>query len=243
MFRPLRYLLDLFFPPLCPCCRKPIDSESELICRSCTSTIRLTEHVVKQGNMVEQMFDDIPKVVRAASFAYYTDESALRRAIHALKYGGRPQLGAWLGQWAASEMKRQNEEWFDKVDAIVPVPLHPKKQRKRGYNQSYEIALGVAQVIAKPVIDDAISKVVDNPTQTHMTIEQRKQNSQGVFLLNNLRATELRGKHLLLIDDVVTTGSTLRDCIRCLTPLRGTTIQVMTLAVPANNLRSSTLNT
>lgn len=242
MFRPLSCLLDLFFPPLCPCCQKPLDDEGELICRSCTSTIRLTEHVVKQGNMVEQMFDDIPKVVRAASFAYYTDESALRRAIHALKYGGRPQLGAWLGQWAASEMKRQNAEWFAKVEAIVPVPLHPKKQRKRGYNQSCEIALGVAQVIAKPVIDDALSKVVDNPTQTHMTIEQRKQNSQGVFTLNSLWAAGLRGKCLLLIDDVVTTGSTLRDCIRCLTPLRGTTIQVMTLAVPANNLRGSTLN-
>ena len=204
------------------------------MCSSCKDEFECTEHVLHKGNKTAQLFEDIPKVTAAASFAYYRDDSALRQVIHALKYNGRPDLGKWLGNLAAREMLNMNPEWFSETDIIVPVPLHPKKQRERGYNQSVEIALGVAEVIGKPVVEDALIKTVNNQTQTQMTIEQRRHNSQHVFALNDKRADMLKGRHLLLIDDVVTTGSTLRDCIRCLTPLRNTTIQVMTIAVPAS---------
>ena len=230
MFRPFAYLRDLFYPPVCAGCGKPLDKTGTLVCGDCIDSVELTEHAMKRGNKVEQLFEDIKKVSSAAAFAYYDDDSALRRTIHSLKYGRQPQIGKWLGQIAATEMLRQNPLWFSEVDAIVPVPLHPKKFRLRGYNQSEEIALGVAEVIGRPVVPDALRKVVDNATQTQMTIEQRRLNSQNVFEAHN--TLPLRGKRILLIDDVVTTGSTLRDCIRCLTPLRGTTIQVMTIAVP-----------
>ena len=219
-----RSITDLFFPPVCPCCGRAIDEVGQLVCDDCISTFDTTRHVFEHDNRVMQLFADIKKVKAGAAFAYYYRHSALRKAILSLKYRGMPELGLWLGEMA------QNEQWFADIDVIVPVPLHPNRQRQRGYNQAEEIARGIAKVISRPVANRALRRVVNNSSQTSMSAEQRRQNTVGVFALHD--DTMLKGKTLLLVDDIVTTGSTLRDCIRCLTPLRGTTIKVLTIGVP-----------
>lgn len=225
-----RSIIDLFFPPLCPCCGKAIDDVSALVCSDCVESFDTTRHVIEPDNRVLQLFADLEKVKAAASYAYYYRQSALRKAILRLKYGGQPELGAWLGQLAALHFLQLNADWFDDVDVVVAVPMHPNRERARGYNQAEEIARGISQVIHKPLISGALARVADNTSQTHMTGEQRRKNVVGAFELKDNQ--KLKGQCVLLVDDIVTTGSTLRDCIRCLNPLRGTTFKVMTIGVP-----------
>ena len=229
----LRYLwhslCDLFFPPLCAGCKAPLDEAQALVCDTCLAALERTEHATKRGNKLEQMFSDIPKVVQCIAFCYYKHDSVIRQIIHCMKYDNMPQLGRWLGKLSATEILRDNPEWFKEVDVIVPVPLHPRKLRQRGYNQSEEIARAVGEVIGKPVNTACLKKVRANESQTHKTIEERRENTRNVFVLEH--GEQLRGKRVLLIDDIATTGSTLRDCIRCIHPLRLTTIQVLVMGL------------
>lgn len=222
-------LRDLFYPPICAGCSGPIDEVNALVCDHCFAALERTQHATERGNKVELLFADIGKVGNCAAFCYYKPDSLIRNIIHCVKYSGQPSLGRWLGKLAATEIMRDNPLFFADIDVVVPVPMHPQKLRQRGYNQSEEIAAAVAEVIGKPLNTECLKKVKMNDSQTHKSAEQRAENTKNVFAVE--KKDLLRGKRILLVDDIVTTGSTLRDCIRCLHPLPRTTFQILTMGV------------
>ena len=141
--------------------------------------------------------------------------------IHELKYNGRKELGACLGRWYGHDLK--SSDLFAGVDAVVPVPLHPRKMRKRGYNQSAWIAKGLAESLGIPCLEDALLRVKYTETQTRKSRYARWENVKDIFAVNP--KNKLVGKHVLLVDDIITTGATIEACSHTL------------LAVPVASLR------
>ena len=226
------YLLDLFYPPLCAGCGEVLDDSSLVVCNTCRKSFPLTEHATHADNRVSGLFTDIKKVERAAAYCHYVRDSRFYQLIHQLKYYNRPQVGVWLGKQAATHFLSQNPQWFSGIDYLIPVPLHKKRLRQRRYNQAELIADGISAATGISVLTNRLVRIVDNPTQTKRTAEERRQNTTGIFALKG--GNDLRGKHILLIDDIVTTGSTLRSCISVLTPVRGLHISILTMGEAGN---------
>ena len=147
--------------------------------------------------------------------------------MHSLKYRGNQEVGELLGKYAAQELLESVD--FSTIDIIIPVPLHPKKQKIRGYNQSECIGNGLSKILEKPIDNTSLIRVRENTTQTKKTVFERYENTDGIFVLQN--QNNLTGKHVLLVDDVLTTGSTLEACVRVLIEIEGIKVSVFTLAV------------
>lgn len=223
-------VLDLFYPPLCMQCHERLEEGELFLCANCLEHLPRTEMAANRGNRVEQLFWDIPKFNRGAAFCFYRRSETFRHMIHRLKYGNKPLIGEYLGELAAREFLPAN--FFQGIDLIVPVPLHPKRQRKRGYNQAEYIARGISRATAIPLDTTHLQRVVNNPTQTKKTGKERTGNTQGIFSVQT--PANWRGKHILLVDDIITTGATLRACMKVITPVHGTAVSVMSLGVAGN---------
>ena len=223
----LRAAVDVVLPRLCPVCQKTLAADERYLCRQCLSKLPRTRYGRQKFNAFEQRFAGIVPVERAASYFFYERTSAYAAILHDIKYHNMPQLGVWMGQRAVADMR--DSGCFDGVEAVVPVPLHFTKLAKRGYNQSEKIARGVARELGVPVVN-ALKAVRESETQTHKSAAERMASTRGRFALKEKYSESLRGKHLLLLDDVVTTGSTLIDCARPLLAVDGVTLSVFTLA-------------
>ena len=147
--------------------------------------------------------------------------------IHELKYRGNKEIGIVLGKYAALDLLQSED--FNSIDVIIPVPLHRKKLAKRGYNQSDQIGIGISRIMEKPLTTHNLVRKHENTTQTKKSVFERFENTQGIFELKN--PDELAGKHILLVDDVLTTGSTLEACVHALKEAEDVKVSVFTLAV------------
>lgn len=164
---------------------------------------------------------------RATSFFFYRKGSDFRQVLHQLKYGGQKEIGAIMGRYMASEL--QASDFFHGVDVIIPIPLHKKKQQIRGYNQSEWISRGIMAVTGIPVDTEAIIRRKNTETQTQKSALERWENVDGIFELH--RSEHLAGKHILIVDDVLTTGATTVACASRLAEIEGVRISVLTLAM------------
>ena len=164
---------------------------------------------------------------RATSFFYYRKGSDFRWILHLLKYGGQKEIGAIMGRYMAAELIESG--FFQGIDVIIPIPLHETKQRIRGYNQSEWIARGIAAVTGIPVDTEAVVRRKYTETQTRKSIFERWENVEGIFELHH--AESLIGKHVLIVDDVLTTGATTVACASRIMEVEGIRISVLTLAV------------
>jgi ComF family protein len=169
--------------------------------------------------------EELP-LVRAGSLYQYGKQAEARRIVFELKYNGKPETGRWMGRLLADRLAGSG--FFEGVDLLVPVPLHPRKQRRRGYNQAEWIALGVADRTGLPLRTDAVRRTVFTHTQTHLDPLHRRRNVGHVFQPGNLEGLE--GKHLLLIDDVITTGATITACAKALEAVKGIRVSVLSFA-------------
>lgn len=176
-----------------------------------------------------QHFMEWPEVIRATAYFYYHKEGRYSELIHHLKYYDHPETGIYLGRVAATELKKS--DFFDGIDLIVPVPLSKKKKRKRGYNQCDYIAQGISEIIGVSTHSKCIERTADNDTQTHKGLHERWKNTEGIFRITNLDI--LTGKHILLVDDVATTGATLHACISALLTVPNVRVSVFALAQTA----------
>jgi ComF family protein len=176
-------------------------------------------------NEVAQMFWGRITVEHATSFMYFVKGSRYQQILHELKYNGQRQIGPAMGRMFGSELKNTP---FSTAEIIIPVPLHPSKQKKRGYNQSELIALGIGEVLHLPVETAMISRTADTRSQTHKSRYERWENVRDIFHCGNPEA--LKDKHVLLVDDVITTGATLEACAACLVPVEGIKISMISLA-------------
>ena len=164
---------------------------------------------------------------RAAALFYYEAGSEVSRIIHELKYHDHPEVGVAMGRMTAEELAPTG--FFEGIDLIVPVPLAPKRRRQRGYNQSEELAKGVAEVTGLAGATDAVARVVATETQTHKTLRQRMENVEGAFRLTG--KVDLQGRHVLVVDDVVTSGATVCACVEAMMPSGGLKVSVLSLGV------------
>jgi ComF family protein len=176
--------------------------------------------------MVAELFWGRVPVMYCSSYFYYMKDSKYQRIIHHLKYEGKQHIGLEFGKTFGSELAKTS---FASADIIVPVPLHPKKQRKRGFNQSEIIARGMAESMGKKIVAGALERIRYTVSQTNRTRYERWENVEGIFRVTKPHL--LAGRHILLVDDVVTTGSTLEACAAEILKLQGTTVSIATLAI------------
>jgi ComF family protein len=164
---------------------------------------------------------------KAAAFSFYSKGSRIRKLIHNLKYKGIREIGYEMGKIYAIALKSSG--FTNDIDIIVPVPLHPSKKRIRGFNQSEEISIGVADVTGLPVEFKALKRIAVSDTQTKRTRYDRWMNVEGIFAISD--ADIFKGKHILLVDDVITTGSTIESCTNELLKIENVKVSVIALAV------------
>lgn len=220
-------LWELFFPRYCVVCGHRLSKNEEFLCVSCLVRLPRTNYHLHPDNKLEKnLWGKIP-LEHATAFLYYGQESDSQKLLYELKYYGNSNLGVFLGRWMASELRSSG--MFQGIDCIVPVPLHVKKVRKRGYNQSEMLAQGISSVTGIPVCSQSLVRRQYTDTQTKKGVFARWMNVQDVFECTSLEAFE--GKHILLVDDVVTTGATLVACADALAGASRLRVSVLALAL------------
>jgi ComF family protein len=224
-----QFLTDFFnllFPDLCVVCGENLLKNEQHICFSCLYAIPKTNYHLLADNPIEKRFWGKIPIFRGTAFFFFQKGSPFQKLLHALKYKGNKEIGEVLGKYAAADLLDSVD--FASVDVIVPVPLHPKRYKKRGYNQSECIAKGLSTILGKPQDTTTLHRVRENTTQTKKSVYERFENTEGIFEL--LDKNTFSGKHILLVDDVLTTGSTLEACIQVLLLSEDIKISIFTLA-------------
>ena len=223
----LNDFLRLIFPLTCAACGNVLMKNERIICLSCNYHLPRTNFHFDQNNPVAVIFWGRVRIENATAFYFFNKASKFRHLIHELKYKGRKDIGIELGRIFGYEMIAS--EVFRCIDLVIPVPLHKKKQRKRGFNQSECIAYGIAEAIKKPLNTSSVIRSVYSSTQTRKTRYDRWLNVKGIFRVTDPQS--LTGKHILLVDDVVTTGATIEACATEILNVEGTKVSVAVLAV------------
>jgi ComF family protein len=219
-------LLNLFFPRLCPLCKEPLTEDEEQICLKCLCDLPYTSFHHQADNPVAMLFAGKIPFMDATAFLHYEKGSKVQRLVHTFKYYGNKKLAYQLGRQASITL--QSQAAYSSIDFLIPVPLHPKKERERGYNQSEWICRGVASVLPVPIHLTAVQRRSQTQTQTNRALYERWLNVQNVFVLNDTK--NLEGRRVLLVDDVVTSGSTLLACAEALLAVPGIRISILALA-------------
>jgi len=219
-------LLELFFPTLCVACGNRLVTQEKFLCIDCWLDLPVTNFHYNTENKVAQLFWGRVKIENATAFFAYNKGSKYQHLIHFIKYKGMKELGFETGRRFGIALSES--PGFNSVDIIVPVPLHPKKQKIRGYNQSEWIAKGISDTLKKPVSTDNLKRNLHTSTQTRKNRYERWENVENIF--ETVKPEEFTGKHILLIDDVVTTGSTLESCAFQLLQVENVKVSIATLA-------------
>lgn len=202
-------------------------NEREVICRDCLKKLNRTEQAVHRGNNTEELFTRYAKFIRGAAFLFVSPESKELELIHQMKYSlsANPHIAWRLGRECAAEFMQS--DFFDGIDYLIPVPLHPKRLRERGFNQSEWLCRGISEITGIPMDTVHLYRARNNEHQARLTGSDRQKNIKGVFALRY--PEDLYKKHVLLVDDLITTGATLCACMDVLHPIRGCHISVLGL--------------
>ena len=197
------------------------------LCLSCQHDLPRTRVWETPENKLIDMFGGLLPIERASSFIYYSRGSGSRSIVLNLKYYHTPSIGVYMGRMMASEHIPTG--FFEGIDMIIPIPLARRRMRQRGYNQVEALARGVSNVTGIPVNINAVVRHTDNPSQTTISVAERQDNVRSIFSVPN--PDQLRGCHILLMDDVVTTGATLKACGEIIAKVEGVRISILTLAM------------
>lgn len=220
-------MADMAWPNLCLLCERPLLSGERHVCLNCLYELPAIHDVSFRENPTADRFLGKIEFEGAASGYRYGKDSNIQKALELLKYKGEKEIGSCLAKAAAPRLRERG--FFKDIDGLIPVPLHKKKQRIRGYNQSEWIAKGLSEGTGIPVHTDLLGRSVHNATQTTRNLWNRWQNAQGLFELNNLH--DFGGKHLLLVDDVLTSGSTMVACATVLKEIPDIRLSFFALAL------------
>lgn len=220
-------LLGLFYPKICSTCAKILSKYEEILCFSCISDLPLTKFSNFSNNEAEKIFSGRVQVDAATSLLHYSKKGNVQKLIHQLKYKNQQNIGLLLGDLLGDEILLSNR--FDAVDCIIPVPLHPSKLKIRGYNQVTKFGRSLSHKLDVPFYEDILKVRALVKTQTHKNRFDRQKDLEKNFELSNNQILE--NKHVLLIDDVVTTGATLEACCIQLSRSKNVKISIATMAI------------
>lgn len=209
MNNPIADIISLFVPPLCPVCGAILLEGESCVCTRCKLTAPLTGYAHDVDNSLYRTFWGIVPIERASALLYFpSHESGWRRAIHDFKYRGYWRVARDFGEWMGHDLL--SSEVFLGVDVVVPIPLHPFKKLRRGYNQSDYIGEGLTRVLGVPLSVGNVVRTRHNPSQALTRGSKRWDNVRDIFAVRH--PEKLAGKHILLVDDVFTTGATIQSC-------------------------------
>lgn len=216
----------LLFPHNCLGCATDVLNNNNLLCAKCQHNLPQTNFFAVANNPVEKTFHGRIALQMAAAGFYFTKDSLMQHLLTQLKYKRNKEVGIYLGKLLGYELLKT--ERFNSVDALVALPLNEKKEFKRGYNQAQLICQGIASIWQKPIITQAVVRNIFTETQTHENRMNRWQNMDGVFAV--AQPTAIKGKHILLVDDVITTGATIEACGTQILKLSNTQLSVASVA-------------
>lgn len=223
----LKGLSQLFFPNVCVNCQRGLAKNETVLCLVCEVKLPKTNFHQIAENPIEKRLWGRLSVERASSFLFFEKGSQTQHLMKLLKYQNRQDVGEKLGKLYAQNLARENA-LLCRIDAIIPLPLHPEKQKHRGYNQCDSIAKAMGEVWQKPVFKNAVARTTNNITQTGKNRMSRWENVERIFEVKE--PEKLKNKHILLVDDVITTGATLEACGMEILEVEGTKLSIATLA-------------
>jgi ComF family protein len=221
-----RSLIRYWFPEICAGCERTLLIEESWLCLDCLYHLPITNHLQDPENDSAKKFWGIIPVVYTASFVWFKSQTRVQHMIKQIKYRNKPYFAYFLGQYFGQ--MSIHHPLAQQVDGIVPIPLHPSKKRKRGYNQSGYFAKGIAQVWKKPLLSSLLIRIKASKSQTVVSKQERFSNITGVFALKTI--PEWSHPHVLLVDDVLTTGATLTEAAQILLKIPDVQISIFTLA-------------
>lgn len=221
----LKALINLFYPKACTGCGVALLREEEFLCVGCELELPINPFLGEENNEIKSVFAGRLPLQWANTFLYFSKNGIAQHLIHALKYEDRQDVGRFLGYRFGQELAKSSSLM---VDAIIPVPLHPDKEKLRGYNQCLSIAEGLASALNCVVLDAVVERNVANPSQTKLNRAKRWDNVSGIFSL--IKPSAIANKHILLIDDTLTTGATLESCGSEILKADGANLSIATLA-------------
>jgi ComF family protein len=216
----------LFFPHTCAGCGSDYVLKGQVICLQCNQNLPLTKFENFHNNPLEKVFFGRVAIRHAMSLIYFTKDSFIQNLLHQFKYQGKKEIGQCFGQMMGRAIIQSNR--FHDIETVVPLPLFPAKEKKRGYNQSTVLCEAIVGQLKLPLVKDAIIRNVDTETQTHKSRIERWRNIEGKFELK--KQDPLINKHILLVDDVVTTGATLEACAAELLKIPKVEVSIATMA-------------
>ncbi len=219
-------LIDFFFPDLCAGCDGHLVKGEEGLCIGCLLTLPVTSFEKYPDNPVMKQFWGKVPVRAAMAYCHFSKGGKMQRMIHELKYNNRPDIGVVLGQQCARKLLASGSSWDAQL--VIPVPLHPAKQRARGYNQAAAFGRGLAQVLQVPLLENGLQRNKFTDSQTRKSRFERANNVNRVF--NAGDTALLEGRRILLVDDVITTGATLVASAEALLEIPGVSVSIVTIA-------------
>jgi len=220
-------VLHLFYPQLCVSCNRLLHRDERTLCLHCILKLPRTAFYHYNENKAANIFIGRVPIEHATSFVYFTKDGMVQNLLHVFKYERKKEIGLLLGKLLATELL--STDWIKDIDVVVAVPLHKKKERQRGFNQSEVFAKGLADVLGIQLLKDAVLRTKYTESQTKKSRMERIENVSGVFSINDKE--RLKNKHILLVDDVLTTGATLESCAQELLKAEGVKVSIATIAL------------
>lgn len=220
-------LINLFFPKVCYACLNVLADNQNTICTSCRHTLPITNFHFNNDDTVAKALYGRAKIEQGTALFRFEKKGPVQQLIHGLKYRGYENIGLVLGNWLGGELKTIPE--YQNIDMVIPVPLHKKKLKKRGYNQVAKFGQQIAQQLGASYSDDILLKVSNTKSQTTKQRFARWQDSNTLFTLNN--PASINNKHILLVDDIITTGATMEACIKILIQANNVKVSLACMAI------------
>lgn len=222
----LKDIVHIFYPEVCLCCQNDLTTNENSICINCRHQLPLTNFSKEPNNLVENTFYGRIQIEEATALFYFFKKGSIQELIHNLKYRNQQQVGTILGAWLGEEMLQS--ERFKNLDFIIPVPLHQKKLKQRGYNQVTTFGQSLSKKLNIPLNESLLKRVSSTKTQTKRLRFERWKNVQELFIVEQPESVE--NKHILLIDDIITTGATLEACCKAFENSKNIKISIACMA-------------
>ena len=223
----LSSIINLFFPKTCGCCLNHLSDNEHFICSDCRHHLPVTNFHKTNDDTVKKVFYGRAKIEHATALFRFEKKGRVQQLIHQLKYKGQEDIGVLLGEWLGEDLKTSED--YKTIDVVIPVPLHKNKKRTRGYNQVSKFGIKITEALNVEYIDNVLIKVTNTSSQVNKKRFARWNNSTELFSATNLE--RIANKHILLVDDIITTGATLEACILELNKADNVKISIATMAI------------